>query len=73
MDNVAVDVVPAKLDVARQRVEQGMHKIAEILYKSGSAEGGASAGGDASEAKGEAKGSDEGVIDAEYTEEKGEG
>ena len=63
----------AKLDAARQRVEQGMHKIAEILYKSGSAEGGASAGGDASEAKGEAKGSDEGVIDAEYTEEKGEG
>jgi molecular chaperone DnaK len=63
----------AKLDAARQRVEQGMHKIAEILYKSGSAEGGASAGEDASGAKGEAKGSDEDVIDAEYTEDKGEG
>jgi molecular chaperone DnaK len=63
----------AKLDAARQRVEQGMHKIAEILYKSGGAEGGASAGEDASGAKGEAKGSDEDVIDAEYTEDKGEG
>ncbi|UCE87183.1 MAG: electron transport complex subunit RsxC [Deltaproteobacteria bacterium] len=63
----------ARLDAARQRVEQGMHKIAEILYKSGGATGGAEAGGARSQAEGAAKGPDEDVIDAEYTEEKGDG
>jgi molecular chaperone DnaK len=55
----------ARIDAANQRVEQAMHKIAEVLYKAQPPEGG--------EAPAEpAAGGDEGdVIDAEYTEEKG--
>ena len=57
---------------ARQKLEGAMHKVAEALYKAqgaagaegaGGAEGGASAGG--------TSGGDD-VIDAEYTEEKGD-
>ncbi|MDJ0867884.1 MAG: Hsp70 family protein, partial [Myxococcota bacterium] len=63
----------AKLDAARQRVETAMHSIAEALYKTqaGDAAGGAGAapGGDAPPGGG---GGDEDVIDAEYTEEKGD-
>ncbi len=55
----------ARFDAASQRVEQAMHKIAEVLYKSPSAE---AAGGPAESA---ASDDDEEVIDAEYTEEKG--
>jgi molecular chaperone DnaK len=57
----------AKLDAARQRVEQSMHGIAEKLYKAQAAEGGASA--DAPGEGAEASGGDD-VVDAEYTEEK---
>jgi molecular chaperone DnaK len=56
----------ARMDAARQRVEQAMHKIAEVLYKAQGAPGGAEAGAEA------ASGSKDGdVIDAEFTEEKG--
>jgi molecular chaperone DnaK len=62
---------PAKLDAARQRVEQGMHKIAEILYKSGAGETGKGAGEAGGESgAGEAGQASDDVIDAEYTEEK---
>jgi len=61
----------AKLEAARQRVEQGLHKVAEQLYKTqaGAEAAGASGGG---AAPGASQGSkQEGdVIDAEYTEEK---
>jgi molecular chaperone DnaK len=53
-----------RFDAATQRVEQAMHKIAEVLYKSQSAE---ATGGPAESA---ASGGDGDVIDAEYTEEK---
>jgi molecular chaperone DnaK len=59
----------AKMDAARGRIEQAMHKVAEVLYKAQAAEGGTRAGG-AQAAGGEKKGGDD-VIDAEYTEEKG--
>jgi molecular chaperone DnaK len=54
----------ARFDAASQRVEQAMHKIAELLYKSQSAE---AAGGAAESAASDDAGD---VIDAEYTEEK---
>jgi molecular chaperone DnaK len=64
----------AKLDAARQRVEQQMHKVAEILYKSQTAEGGGSADAAAGQPGGQgASGEGEGeVVDAEYTEENTE-
>jgi molecular chaperone DnaK len=61
----------ARIDAARQRVEQATHKAAELLYKSqtaGGAPGAAPGAGDASAGK---SGQDGDVIDAEYTEEKG--
>ncbi len=58
----------AKLDAARQRVEQAMHKVAEHLYKETAADGAAAPdGADGAEAAPEDDGD---VIDAEYTEEK---
>jgi len=65
---------PAKLDAARQKVEQALHGIAEQLYKSQASDAGPSdagqAGGDAgASGTGGAKGDDD-VVDAEYTEEK---
>ena len=61
---------PARLDAARQRVEQELQKVAEALYKAQTAEGTADAaagngdvGADASPAD------DPDVVDAEYTEE----
>jgi molecular chaperone DnaK len=64
---------PARFDAARQRVEQELHKLAEVLYKAQAADA-QPGGGDAAES-GEPNGgtpADEGdVIDAEYTEEKG--
>jgi molecular chaperone DnaK len=60
----------ARLEAARQRVEQEMHKIAEILYKSQAEAGGA--GAEAGPAEEAASGGED-VIDAEYTEEKGDG
>ncbi len=61
----------AKLDAARQRLETGLHRIAEVLYKAQgeAAPGGASAAGGQG---GAASGQPDDVIDAEYTEEKGD-
>jgi molecular chaperone DnaK len=59
----------ARLETARQRVEQEMHKVAEILYKSQAEAGAGASAGPAEEAASEG----EDVIDAEYTEEKGDG
>jgi len=56
----------ARMDAARQRVEKEMHGIAEALYRAQAA-GGATGG--APPESGAPK--DEGVIDAEYTEDKG--
>jgi len=59
----------AKLDAAKQRVEQAMHKVAEVLYKAQAAEGATGAG--PAQGSGEKKPGGDDVIDAEYTEEKG--
>jgi molecular chaperone DnaK len=58
----------ARMDAARQRVEKEMHAVAEALYKAQAA--GGDAAGTAGSDTGGAK--DDGVIDAEYTEEKGD-
>jgi len=62
----------ARLDAARQRVEQATHKAAELLYKAQTA-GGAGPGGEPPAGGGAAPeaGGEGDVIDAEYTEEKG--
>ena len=60
----------ARMDAARQRVEQAMHKVAEVLYKAQTAEAAGASPGAAPDEP--AAGDDGGVIDAEYTEEKGE-
>jgi len=59
----------ARMDAARQRVEKEMHGIAEALYRAQA--GGAEAGG-APEAGAANAPKDESVIDAEFTEEKGD-
>ena len=62
---------PAKLDAARQQLEQSLHGIAEQLYKAQAAEG-AEPGPDAApgaEPGASAGGADD-IVDAEYTEEK---
>jgi molecular chaperone DnaK len=62
----------ARMDAARQRVEQSLHKVAEVLYKSEAAAG-APPGPDAAGGEQAASGSqDDDVVDAEYTEEKGD-
>jgi len=61
---------PARMDAAQQRVEQALHKVAETLYKAKAAEGAPSG----AQAPGAGTGSgakDDDVVDAEYTEEKG--
>jgi molecular chaperone DnaK len=60
----------ARLDAARQRVEQELHKVAEALYKAQTA-GGAEApgGGDGPAAGADDEAGD--VVDAEYTEDRG--
>jgi molecular chaperone DnaK len=58
----------ARIEAALQRVEQATHKVAELLYK---AQGGDAAAGAGPAAAAGKTGGDEGVIDAEYTEEKG--
>ena len=64
---------PAKLDAARQRVEAALHKVAEKLYQGSEAPGGAAGGtGPSASGGGEGGGSDDDVIDAEFTEEKGD-
>jgi molecular chaperone DnaK len=59
----------AKIDAARQKVEQSMHAVAEALYK---AQGGGEAGSGGAPPSGSTGGSPGGddVVDAEYTEEK---
>jgi molecular chaperone DnaK len=58
----------AKLDAARQRLEQELHKVAEVLYKAETADsaGGAAPGADSAPPGAAA---DDDVVDAEYTEE----
>jgi molecular chaperone DnaK len=56
----------ARMDAARQRVEKEMHGVAEALYRAQAASGDAGAPPESGSAP-----KDEGVIDAEYTEEKG--
>jgi molecular chaperone DnaK len=56
----------AAIDAAGQTLEKSLHKLAEALYKQGDA-----AAGEAVDEAAEAE-SDEDVIDAEYTEEKGD-
>jgi hypothetical protein len=58
------------MDAARQRIEKEMHGIAEALYRAQT--GGADAGAPAPGAA-EGGAAEEGVIDAEYTEDKGDG
>ncbi len=61
----------AKLEGARRNLEQQLHRVAEALYKSQAAPGAGPAG---AQQAAEAPGGDDGdVVDAEYTEEKGNG
>jgi hypothetical protein len=55
------------LDAAKERLEQEMHKVAELLYKADPTAGaeGAAPGAESADA-----GDGEEVIDAEYTEEQ---
>jgi molecular chaperone DnaK len=62
---------PARLEAARQRVEQEMHRVAEVLYRT-QAQGGGEAAAPESGPAGPAGRSEGDVIDAEYTEEKGD-
>ncbi|MCH8890456.1 MAG: molecular chaperone DnaK, partial [Myxococcales bacterium] len=57
----------ARFDAGRQRVEQELHKIAEVLYKTQAAEG-----SEAASEPGADSVVDEDVVDAEYTEERGD-
>jgi molecular chaperone DnaK len=57
----------ARMDAGRQKLEQELHKLSEVLYKAAGAQG---AGGEPGASGGQAKSGDD-VIDAEYTEEKG--
>jgi molecular chaperone DnaK len=60
-----------RLDAARQRVEQGLHKVAELLYKNqAEAPGAGDGGGGAAPGTGQGGKQDGDVIDAEYTEDK---
>jgi molecular chaperone DnaK len=64
----------ARLDAAQQKLQQSLHKVAETLYKSQEADAAGAAAGDPGNA-GSAAGGDKGdddVVDAEYTEEKGD-
>jgi len=60
----------ARMDAARQRVEKEMHAVAEALYKAQA--GGADAGTAPGAGPSDSGAKDEGIIDAEYTEEKGD-
>jgi molecular chaperone DnaK len=58
----------ARMDAGRQRLEQEMHRVSEALYKATGGQPGAEGG---SAGEGAAKKGGDDVIDAEYTEEKG--
>ncbi|MGH0034834.1 MAG: molecular chaperone DnaK [Myxococcota bacterium] len=65
----------AKMDAAHQQVEAALHKVAETLYKAEAAAGAAAGAGPeaaAGSGGGAAGAADDDVIDAEYTEEKGD-
>ncbi|MBW2373549.1 MAG: molecular chaperone DnaK [Deltaproteobacteria bacterium] len=59
----------AALDSAGKRLEESLHKLAEVLYKA-QAEAGPAPGADAAGSPGAGSDDDGDVIDAEYTEEK---
>jgi molecular chaperone DnaK len=61
----------AGMDAAQQRLEQALHKVAEALYKT-QAEAGADPQSGASGAEADSGAKDDDVVDAEYTEEKGD-
>lgn len=62
----------ARMDADQQRLEQALHKVAEALYKT-QAEAGADPQADAPGAQAADSGAkDDDVVDAEYTEEKGD-
>ncbi len=64
----------ARLDAALQRVEQELHKVAEVLYKAQAEQAGPQPGGPgAGAAPGDPPSDDGDIVDAEYTEEKGDG
>jgi len=60
-----------RITAAQQRVETGMHKVAEILYKA-QADAGAAGAAPGGGAEGGEQKPDGDVIDAEYTEDKGQ-
>ncbi len=60
----------ARFDAGRQRVEQELHKLAEVLYKTEAAQGSAAASEPGADSAGSA--ADDDVVDAEYTEERGD-
>jgi molecular chaperone DnaK len=60
----------ARFDAGRQRVEQELHKLAEVLYKSQAAEGPDAASEPGADSADSA--ADDDVVDAEYTEERGD-
>jgi len=58
----------ARFDAGRQRVEQELHKLAEVLYKTRAADGsGAASESDPDSAR---AATDDDVVDAEYTEQR---
>jgi molecular chaperone DnaK len=62
----------ARLDAARQRVEQELHKLAEVLYKTEAPPEGDAAAAPGPDAEASTSPVDDDVVDAEYTEEKGD-
>jgi molecular chaperone DnaK len=62
----------SRMEAAHQRVEQALHKVAEALYKATASQESAGASTDAGAAEAAEASKDEDVVDAEYTEEKGD-
>jgi molecular chaperone DnaK len=60
----------ARFDAGRQRVEQELHKLAEVLYKTQAAEDPGAASEPGADTADSA--ADDDVVDAEYTEERGD-
>jgi molecular chaperone DnaK len=60
----------ARFDAGRQRVEQELHKVAEVLYKTQAEEGPGAASEPGADSADSA--ADDDVVDAEYTEERGD-
>ena len=62
---------PEKLEAARRNLEQQLHRLAETLYKAQGTPGAGGAGPGTEAPQG--AGSEGDVVDAEYTEDKGNG